>query len=951
MKKLKSLRINYKEHSDAVLIAETEDGNRVVFLCTEQQTEELKELEPYIRKGNRFNLLYPELLITGEWVAEFLIFEPDYLLDISSLAECYKPYGSHPLNYFLSRLQDRTMTAPILLGNAANFFMDEFINEDIAFPIDYINTLKKLFQNYPFDFSACEDLKDPSKEADFFRNCRMHFEHVRQIVNVIFPRAGIDKTKIILEPTFISNELGLQGRMDILATDSSFLIELKSGKAVEDYRTGGQFLYSAQNHFAQVILYLVLLEFNMNKLPEEVNSYLLYSKYPLLSKEKSSRSSLREVLCLRNRIVAYEFALATSNDIAITQELLDGLYSEKLNQKKLEGNFFENYLKPTINKFRTSFQLLDEEEKAYFLRLYTFILKELVLSKIGEKDYEGVKKASVMWNAPLEDKLIAGELLYDLSILNNQAATESHTITLRIPEYENYYLPNFRSGDAVILYERNSEHDSLTNRQVFKGAIESLDSEKVCIRLRYSQKNSEVWKPESNYAVMHDYMDASYTGMFRGLYTFLSANQDRKDLLLCRRKPNEKECFLLIGPPGTGKTSVSLKQMVQKELQNNSSHILLLSYTNRAVDEICRTLKDIHPDLPYIRIGNELNCDPDFRKHLLENQLSECKSRQEVDKVIQACRIFTGTVASISNKPELFKLKTFDLAIVDEATQLLEPHLLGALCAKNSGGDNAIRRFVLIGDHKQLPAVVLQNRNDSQVNELILNQMGICNFSDSLFERLYRQFVRSGWKNFYGLLTKQGRMHPKISSFPSQWFYEGKLDAIGLPHQTESWDNRKRLFFHPVTPFQTEQSDKINRKEAEKIVAICRDLQREFLTNGEELDFEKVGIITPFRNQIALIRKCLQETKIPNFAKITVDTVERYQGSQRDIILYSFCIKNEHQLLSLPNTLEENGKIIDRKLNVVLTRARKQLHIIGKEALLRKNALYNDLIEHIIACQ
>ena len=947
MERKKSLRIIYGEHADSLMQAKTLEGESLVFRCSETQSEELRQLEPYIRSGNSFNLLYPVLSDSGVWTAEFLIFEPDYLLDISSLSECYKPYGAHPLNYFLSRLQNRTLTAPILLGNAANFFMDECINEDPSSPVEYTEVLKKLFRSYPFDFSACEDLKDPKKEQDFFRNCRTHFYHIRQMVDTVFPKAGINKEKIILEPSFISNELGLQGRLDLLSVDYSFLVELKSGKAMEDFRAGGKFVHSATNHYMQVILYLALMEFNMNRSPEEINSYLLYSKYPLLSREKISRTCLQEVLFLRNRIVACEYDLANANDIAFTQELLDRIHAGELNQKQLTGRFFDTYLRPGIDRFRELFQVQSEEEKAYFLRLYTFVLKELLWSKTGEKDYEGAKKATVLWNASFEDKLMAGELLYDLRIVDNQSASETHTIRLQVPEYKDLYLPNFRQGDAVVLYECASQTDSLNNRQVFKGSIERIESDQVCIRLRYCQKNKEVWNPESTYAVMHDYMDTTYSGMFRGLCTFLAANQDRKDLLLCRRRPEKDECFLLIGPPGTGKTSVSLKQMVQDELRNNTSHILLLSYTNRAVDEICRALNDIHPGLPFIRIGNELSCASEFWDRLLENQLRECKNRGEVAEIIRRCRIFTGTVASVSNKPELFNLKSFDLAIIDEATQLLEPHLMEVLCAKDCSGGNAIRRFTLIGDYKQLPAVVLQSRDESRVDEICLNKIGLHNLGDSLFERLFGRFVQSGWPDHYRLLTRQGRMHPEISAFPSRWFYEGKLDAVGLPHQTEDWKDRKRLCFHPVIPFRTEHSEKINRKEAEKVVAVCKEIQQEFSLAGEPFDCGKIGVITPFRNQIALIRNCLQESGISDFSKITVDTVERYQGSQRDIIIYSFCIKSENQLLNLPHTLEENGNLIDRKLNVVLTRARKQLHIIGNEDLLRKNVLFNDLLDYI----
>lgn len=148
--------------------------------------------------------------------------------------------------------------------------------------------------------------------------------------------------------------------------------------------------------------------------------------------------------------------------------------------------------------------------------------------------------------------------------------------------------------------------------------------------------------------------------------------------------------------------------MVETFHREEQAQILLLSYTNRAVDEICKALSSIHPKVDFIRVGSELSCDEAYRDHLIENELSHCFRRSEVTERISHCRIFVGTVASISGKPELFRLKKFDVAIVDEATQILEPQLLGILCARSEDGENAIGKFILIGDHKQLPAVVLQ---------------------------------------------------------------------------------------------------------------------------------------------------------------------------------------------------------------------------------------------------
>ena len=117
-----------------------------------------------------------------------------------------------------------------------------------------------------------------------------------------------------------------------------------------------------------------------------------------------------------------------------------------------------------------------------------------------------------------------------------------------------------------------------------------------------------------------------------------------------------------------------------------------------------------------------------------------------------------------------------------------------------------------------------------------------------------------------------------------------------------------------------------------------------------QTDFDEsrtLGIITPYRSQIALIKKEIESLGIPALNRILVDTVERFQGSERDVIIYSFCVNYPYQLKFLSNLTEEEGVLIDRKLNVALTRARKQMFITGVPELLERNPLYKSLLKLI----
>lgn len=930
--------------------------------------EEFKETIEVLWRYAQLNLLDVSVNEEGVYTPAFIVLEPDYLVDISSLAECYRDYGNHPANYFMSRLIPIDNARPLLLGNIANLFLDEWIHAGDEAP-DYIECMKKAFRQYPIELAACEELRNPAKEKEFAKDCRNHFEHIRQTVENTFlePGYNLNKNDAVLEPSYICEALGIQGRLDYMQRDMSSFIEMKSGKA-DEYAIKNK-IEPKENNRVQMLLYMAVLEYSMGQDRRRMHPYLLYTRYPLLYPARASWAQVRRIINLRNRIVASEYGVQFHNHPSYTKQLLAQINPVTLNQKGLRGKFWEQYLMPSINRFGDKLSELNPLEHTYLYTLYNFITKELYTSKSGDVDCDGRSGASALWLSTLDEKREAGEILYDLKITENKAS-QAHKayVVLSIPEYDEMFLPNFRNGDVVVLYERNKDADNVTNKMVFKGNIESITDHKIHIRLRAAQRNTLVFPSESRYAIEHDTMDTTFRSMYLGLSAFMDANRERRELLLGQRSPRfdtsfdsqiarstndfervawkaeaTQDYFLLVGPPGTGKTSRALRGMVEHFHARPSMQILLLAYTNRAVDEICHSLSAIVPALDYIRVGSELSCDARYREHLLENVLATCNSRREVNIRMADCRIYVGTVASISAKSELFKLKRFDVAIVDEATQILEPQLLGILCSRFADGRDAVGRFILIGDHKQLPAVILQSSEQSEVHDEGLRSIGLYNLKDSLFERLYRFHLKEEKPRAVDMLCRQGRMHPGVALFPNREFYGGKLEIVGLSHQLEAIECPVQ--FIPSVRDTESLSGKTNQHEARIVAGLAEKVyhiyKESFYPN------HTLGIITPYRSQIALIRKELQALNIPELCEISVDTVERYQGSERDVIIYSFCVNHLYQLRFLPNLTEENGISIDRKLNVALTRARKQLFITGVPEILSHDVIYRRLIEFI----
>lgn len=973
-------------HIPYVRASVTSWNDTQIFAATDSETDPFIIIN-YAKGGYDGDLLYLKDLLSenlplnlldvrvdeeNHYIPNLIVIHPDYLIDISSLAACFREYGHHPLNYFMNKIKPRANTAPILMGNLASQFLDDYINEQPQEPVSYPRTIKKFFAASALDFCTC------SLPADFHAQAQAQMMNIRSFVHDVLPHniRNFNKKNTLLEASFICEKLGLQGRVDMMQKDFQVLIEQKAGKRDEYHRR------HKEDHFIQMMLYQGVLMYNFGQETANMQTFLLYSKYADgLLIEHFAENLFRESIKLRNYIVYNEMRLG---DGAIG-EIVDSLSTDLLNELQIGGKLWNDYQEPQLQTAINTLKRCTPLERAYFNRFFTFVSKEQILSKTGGSN-DASHGFAGNWHIPLHEKLEAGNILTGLTIQEKQSSGPGKgydLIELHIPAQDEDFLPNFRTGDMVILYAYKEEPD-MRKQILMKGNILELQPERMTLVLRNGQQNKDIiGGKEEVFAVEHDFSDTSANNGFRGLYAFLSAQADRKELLLGVRPPaqlegvklngdygrfNElilkekqaKDYFLLVGPPGTGKTSCALRFMVEESLSEPDTSILLLSYTNRAVDEICAMLTDsgIADRTPFIRIGNELSCDKRFVPYLLKYSLDDCPKLTDIQQKMARTRIFVGTTTAINNRLNLFTLKHFQLAIIDEASQILEPDLIGILSARHQQ-HNAIDKFVLVGDYKQLPAIAKQSAEEAAVTDLLLRNIGLEDCRNSLFERLYK----SSPDTCRSILHKQGRMHPAIAEFPNQTFYyREQLESVPLPHQLEETPyetgltpqdtidqlllERRMVFIPAEAPDHLTCSDKTNPNEARIVATLLDHIYR--LTESRFDPNRTVGVIVPYRNQIAMIRKEIARLQLPALQDISIDTVERYQGSQRDIIIYSFTIQNFSQLNFLTaNTFQEGNFLIDRKLNVALTRARKQLLLTGNPHILGANITFYKLMEYI----
>lgn len=944
-------------------------------------------LADILLKGEQLNLILPREE-AGIIYPAIIIYNPDYLIDVTSLAGCFSEQETAtPYAYMLRKLAPAFSNEAIMLGNFAGQLLDEEV-----YHVD------RPYEKSMADFCARNAVSlAVTPLSDHFRaDAELQRQHIRRAVQGALAEASSvafrrDGKNTILEPSFFSPTLGLQARMDFIQKDLTLMVEQKSGKA--SYKSSPETPRIRPDHYVQALLYRAIFRYNYGVAYKDFHSYMLYSKYAnSLLDIASAPDLLFKALRLRNQVAWLELLL-TRGGFRILESLTPELVCPGES-----GMLWERYKRPQLQALLDRVRTATPLEKDYYYRFLTFVENEQMLSKMGNRTKEESGFASV-WNSTLDERRNAGNIYCDLRMmpLRQVRGMPIERVEFAFADGQDKDVSNFRKGDIVFFYAYNPTLEgepNATRHYVFRGSIVDIHETRVEVSLRNPQTQREVFDGEV-WAIEHDFMESSYRALYQGLQLFLEARQERKDLLLLQRKPRvdttltlqgdyasqgntefndlvlrvkqAQDLFLIIGPPGTGKTSFGMVNVLKEQLMEEGTSVLLLSFTNRAVDEMCSKL--VGEGIDFVRLGSELGCHEAYRSHLLGKRSEACRDGREIGQMIERCRVFCGTTTAFNSQIALLSIKHFDLAIVDEASQILEPQIVGLLSAKNARtGEHAIAKFVLIGDEKQLPAVVQQQESESMVQEPNLRAIHLTDCRLSLFERLIKAYRSEGVNNEYSyMLTRQGRMHREIAIFPNYAFYQNKLIPVPLPYQeeptpitSESNDGlealltTRRIAFvtYPeprqtgLDPWQQETSDKVNLIEARMIAAT---VHRIYLMDPEGFDKDRtVGIIVPYRNQISTIRNEIDSYHIEPLHDIMIDTVERYQGSQCENIIYGFTIRKYYQLGFLTGNQYvdcASGEIIDRKLNVAMTRAMKHLIMIGNARLLRENVIFFKLME------
>ncbi|WP_276278965.1 AAA domain-containing protein [Halorussus caseinilyticus] len=840
-----------------------------------------------------------ELLVTdveeGEYRGEttystgkdsYVVVEPSFLVDVTDV----RSWVQCPRMYYLNKLSGIPLAYPVIKGTIVHEVFGD------------------LLRGRELDESIAERVEEAGLELGLLGRERDEVaEEVRQnaaaIEGWLAQGALTEEDDWRSEQTLISERFGIKGRADALRRGMP--VELKTGKNLKrDPRFQDKI---------QAACYALLLQ--EKGVPADTGT-LLYTKNSALDRteEDGDLSPAKEfsigdglldfVVRTRNEIAAMEYhAVApTEGDTAEDTEGTPGVPTGYEADATCEYCFEQDacmVVSGRLDQQSKAGQIgtaIPEEERGYFDRIYRLIEEE---RRATHAEY------AKLWEQTAAERADDDRALIGLEPTGRRQL-DGGRWEMRA-ERAGSAVSKIREGDLVMASDGDPVNGHAELARVERLGEEIVVTADEPVELRRLDVYPSELSADRMLTALHDFL--------------LKGDERRKDVLFGRAAPefrdaretyidnnegqndavnlavNAEDFALVHGPPGTGKTYTIARTI--RALVEQGERVLLSAFTNRAVDNALEALRDQGFE-DIVRVGTESG----VREDMQDLRLEQAGDPGERVAELRDASVVAATTATCGSR--VVREQSFDVALVDEASQLTEPETLAAI--------NRADRFVLVGDHQQLPPVVRTENG----------------LSTSLFERLIEQSPEAGV-----MLDRQYRMSQRIQAFASREFYDGELrPASGevaaqrladLPDVAETEvpaEFRGSGGVSFVDPDGNVEGN-TNPAEAERVAEIVGEFRAAGVT------VEEIGVIAPFRAQVAEISR-----RVPD--DVTVDTVDRFQGSSKEVIVVSFVAAE-----NLDSPIFEDY----RRVNVALTRAKKSLVLVGDEDALRSDDLYARMVD------
>jgi predicted DNA helicase len=618
-------------------------------------------------------------------------------------------------------------------------------------------------------------------------------------------------------------------------------------------------------------------------------------------------------------------------------------------------------------------------------------LKELLLIE-REEDFYQYKEQFL--RAGIEQRKKNGATWYPIQILSNEIGYADY-VHLEIERTNNLDMPHqFSAGKNISLFSNKDPDEKLE----ITGTIKQSAKNKMKLIMHTDELPD--WCYDGKLGVNIQFDDNSYIEMQKALDEVIGARNNRVAELREIIEGNEVPVFektddniiipqlnvsqnravrhilsandvaVVHGPPGTGKTT-TIVQAIRLVLQTEKQ-VLVCAPTNTAVDLV--TEKLMEQGINVLRVGHPARVSEGLLKTTIDGQVQghehykdiknlrrnaeeyfrmagkykrsfgkeEAKQRAmyytEAKNCIKESRLLEDYIVSslfdnaevicctpVTSTNKALAKKQFNTLFFDEASQALEAISWIPLLK--------CRRVIFSGDHFQLPPVV---------KSMKAKQEGL---DETMLDRLTK------YENVSALLTRQYRMHRHIMQFSNAYFYNNELEAdVTVKDTLLSLNENFPVLNVPIELVDTagcsfdelqnpETLSMSNKGEADLLFKHVELLLQQYQLSGEQQKID-IGIISPYKEQIELLKEKLQEFDYANYPvrELAVKTIDGFQGEERDVIYISLVRSNSNS---------EIGFLSDiRRMNVALTRAKKKLVVIMDTATIGNHPFYKAFIEY-----